>query len=175
YPTHWDMSYAAEGGKSGPILTSFPTDETVATPPEGLTAEAVWVGVGSNADLVGRDLHGKAVIIYSFFVPGGRSHSASDRSGIFNSNTLATKAGAALIIDVMGVPGNGQFNPEGAPEGPGSVPVMTISQDEGFMLRDMLAAGQKVQLSLNLAVEEKKDIPSEYIVATLPGMSDQVD
>ena len=175
FPTHWDMSYAAAGGKSGPILTGFPTDETVATPPEGITADAVWVGIGSNADLAGRDLRGKAVIIYSFFVPGGRSHSASDRSGIFDSNTLATKAGAAMIIDVMGIPGNGQFDPEGAPEGKSAVPTMAISQDEGFMLRDMLAAGQKVQLHLKLDIEIKKNVPDQDIVATLPGMSDQVD
>jgi hypothetical protein len=174
YPTHWETSYMT-GGVTKPLLTTFPTDETVATPPEGITADAVWVGIGSNADLVGRDLHGKAVIIYSFFVPGGRSHSASDRSGIFDSNTLATKAGAAMIIDVMGIPGNGQFNPEGAPEGPGSVPVMTVSQDEGFMLRDMIAAGQKVQIHLKLDIEIKKDVPDQDIVATLPGMSDQVD
>jgi Peptidase family M28 len=175
YPTHWDMSYAAAGGKSGAILTSFPTDETVATPPEGITADAVWVGIGSNADLAGRDLRGKAVIIYSFFVPGGRSHSASDRSGIFDSNTLATKAGAAMIIDVMGIPGNGQFDPEGAPAGKNAVPTMAISQDEGFMLRDMLAAGQKVQLHLKLDIDIKKNVPDQDIVAILPGMSDQVD
>jgi hypothetical protein len=175
YPTHWDMSYAAEGGKSGPILTGFPTDETVATPPDGITADAVWVGVGSNADFAGRDVRGKAVIVYSFFVPGGRSHSASDRAGIFDSNTLATKAGAAMIIDVMGIPGNGQFDPEGAPAGPGAVPVMAISQDEGFMLRDMLAAGQKIKLHLKLDIEIKKDVPDQDIVATLPGMSDEVD
>ena len=70
------MSYAAEGGRSGPILTGFPTDETVPTPPDGIIADAVWMGVGSNADFAGRDVRGKAVIIYSFFVPGGRSHSA---------------------------------------------------------------------------------------------------
>ena len=46
-----------------------------------------------------------------------------------------------MIINVMAVPGNGQFNPEGAPEGPDAVPTLTISQDEGFMLRDMLATG----------------------------------
>src|SRR5581483_12007353 len=115
-----------------------------------------WVGVGAAPDLAGRDLRGKAVLVYSFFVPGGRSHSASDRAGIFNSDTLATKAGAAMIINVMGIPGNGQFNPEGAPAGPDAVPTMTISQDEGFMLRDMLAAGQKLQIHLKLAVEVRR-------------------
>lgn len=172
YPTHWEMSYNT-GGKTGALLTSFPINETKATPKTGITAEAIWVGVGAAPDLQGRDLKGKAVLVYSTFVPGGRSHSASDRAGIFNSDTLVTKAGAAMIINVMAVPGNGQFNPEGAPSGADAVPTMTISQDEGFMLRDMLAAGQKVTLSLKLDIEERENIKSQNVYATLPGKTEE--
>ena len=39
------------------------------------------------------DLKGKAVMVYSTFVPGGRSHSASDRAGLFNSDTLGPGPG----------------------------------------------------------------------------------
>jgi hypothetical protein len=172
YPTHWEMSYSA-AGKTGSLLTTFPITETKATPKAGVTAEAIWVGVGAAPDLMGRDVKGKAVIIYSTFVPGGRSHSASDRAGIFNSDTLATKAGAAMIINVMAVPGNGQFNPEGAPSGADAVPTMTISQDEGFMLRDMLAAGQKLDISLKLDIEERENVKSQNVYAVLPGKSDE--
>ena len=172
YPTHWEAGYSA-GGKTGSLLTTFPINETVATPKAGITAEAVWVGIGSNADLVGRDLKGKAVIVYSIFVPGGRSHSASDRANLFNSDKLATEAGAAMIINVMAVPGNGQFNPEGAPTGAKAVPTMSISQDEGFLLRDMIASGQKVQISLKLDIEERENVASQNIYATLPGKSDE--
>ena len=147
----------------------FPIDGTKPTPAAGITAEAVWVGVGAAPDLIGRDLKGKAVLVYSTFVPGGRSHSASDRAGIFNSDTLVTKAGAAMIINVMAVPGNGQFNPEGAPEGPDAVPTLTISQDEGFMLRDMLAAGEQVQISVELDIEERTGLKTENVFAVLPG------
>src|SRR6202035_3349519 len=120
-----------------------------------------------------RDLKGKAVLIYSTFVPGGRSHSASDRAGLFNSDTLVTKAGAAMIINIMAVPGNGQFNPEGAPTGPDAVPTMTISQDEGFLLRDLLAAGEKVRLHLKLDIENRENVPSQNVYAILPGASDE--
>ena len=173
YPTKWEMSYSAGGAPMKPLLTTFPIDETKPTPADGITAEAVWVGVGAAPDFIGRDVKGKAVIVYSFFVPGGRSHSASDRAGIFNSDTLATKAGAAMIINVMGIPGNAQFNPEGAPSGPDAVPTMTISQDEGFMLRDMLAAGQKVNIHLKLNIETRANLQSQNVIATLPGMTDE--
>lgn len=172
YPTRLAASYRS-GEKSGELLTMYPIDGTKPTPPGGITADAVWVGVGAAPDLVGRDVKGKAVIIYSTFVPGGRSHSASDRAGLFNSNTLASKAGAAMVVNVMAVPGNGVFNPEGAPEGPDAVPTLTISQDEGFMLRDMLAAGQKVQLSVRLDIEHRTGLKTENVFAVLPGVSDE--
>jgi hypothetical protein len=172
YPTHWEGTYTA-GGKTGALLTLFPVNETRPTPPSGITAEAIWVGIGAAPDLLGRDLKGKAVIVYSTFVPGGRSHSASDRAGLFNSDTLVTRAGAAMIINVMAVPGNGQFNPEGAPTGPGAVPTMTISQDEGFLLRDLLATGQKVQISLTLDIAHRENVPSQNVYAVLPGASSE--
>jgi hypothetical protein len=172
YPTHWEGNYTA-GSRTGPLLTLFPINETKPTPAAGITAEAIWVGVGAAPDLLGRDLKGKAVLVYSTFVPGGRSHSASDRAGLFNSDTLVTKAGAAMIINVMAVPGNGQFDPEGAPAGPDAVPTMTISQDEGFLLRDLLASGQKVRISLKLDIEHRENVSSQNVYAVLPGASSE--
>ena len=99
-PTEWAVSYKASGGTTINLTTAFPVSGTKATGPAGLTADAVWVGIGSGADFIGRDVKGKAVVIYSTFVPGGRSHSASDRAGLFNSNTRAVQMGAALVINV---------------------------------------------------------------------------
>lgn len=130
----------------------------------------MWVGVGSGADFIGREVEGKAVVIYSVFVPGGRSHSASDRAGLFDANTRAAALGAALVVNVMGVPGNGQFQPEG---GLRDVPQFTLSMDEGFALRDRLAAGETIELSFRLEVDEPRNIATAYTVATLPGMSDE--
>ena len=137
-PTDWAASYRAADGSTTTLATAFPVARTKATGPRGITAEAVWVGVGSGADFLGRDVEGKAVVIYSVFVPGGRSHSASDRAGLFDANTRAVALGAALVVNVMGVPGNGQFQPEG---GLREVPQFTLSMDEGFALRDRERAG----------------------------------
>ena len=127
-PTDWAASYRAADGSTTTLATAFPVARTKATGPRGITAEAVWVGVGSGADFLGRDVEGKAVVIYSVFVPGGRSHSASDRAGLFDANTRAVALGAALVVNVMGVPGNGQFQPEG---GLREVPQFTLSMDQG--------------------------------------------
>ena len=96
-----------------PFVPSCLIASWLATGPRAITAEAIWVGIGAGADFIGRDVKGKAVVIYSTFVPGGRSHSASDRAGLFNANARAVQLGAALVVNVMAVPGNGQFQPEG--------------------------------------------------------------
>ncbi len=168
--TDWAASYRSDDGSTTALTTAFPVARTKTTGPRGVTAEAVWVGVGSGADFLGRDVEGKAVIIYSVFVPGGRSHSASGRAGLFDANAQAVDRGAAMVVNVMGVPGNGQFQPEG---GLGEVPHFTLSMDEGFALRDRLAAGETVELSFRLEADEPRDIATEYTVATLPGVSDE--
>ena len=93
-PTDWAASYRAGDGPATTLATAFPVARTRATGPRAITAEAVWVGVGSGADFIGREVEGKAVVIYSVFVPGGRSHSASDRAGLFDANTRAVALGA---------------------------------------------------------------------------------
>ena len=125
-----------------------------------------WLGSRTSLG----EVEGKAVVIYSVFVPGGRSHSASARTWLFDVNTRAANLGAALVVNVMGVPGNGQFQPEG---GLSQVPQFTLSMDEGFALRDRLATDERVELSFRLEVDEPRDIETAYTVATLPGMSDE--
>jgi hypothetical protein len=169
-PTDWAASYAAADGSRIQLTTAFPVALTKATGPEAITAEAVWVGIGAGVDFIGRDVRGKAVVIYSVFVPGGRSHSASDRAGLFDANTRAVELGAAMVVNVMGVPGNGQFQPEG---GLSQIPQFTLSMDEGFALRDRLDQGESVELTFRLEVPALVDVATEYTIATLPGMSDE--
>ncbi len=169
-PQSWAASYSSSSGARIELTTVFPVAGTRATGPEGLSAEAVWVGIGAEPDFIDRDVKGKAVIIYSTFVPGGRSHSASDRSGLFNANTRAQELGAAMVINVMAVPGNGMFQPEG---GLRRIPQMTVSQDEGFALRDRLGKGEKITVTLNLNVPPLKNVETAYTIATLPGQSNE--
>ncbi len=172
HPTFWEASYSWPGG-SVELQTVFPAGETAAAPAGGIRAEAVWVGVGAEADFLGRDVEGKAVVIYSTFVPGGRSHSASDRAGIFDANTRASELGAALIVNVMAVPGNGHFNPLGAPSADYGIPVVTVSQDEGFALRDRLGTGERVEIALRLEIEIRRGVETANVFARLPGASEE--
>ncbi len=50
---------------------------------------------------------------------------------------------------------------------------MTISQDEGFALRDRLGAGEKVTFTLHLNAPEVTNVETAWTMATLPGASDE--
>ncbi len=169
-PVSWRASYVVDGLEIS-LPSAFPVGETAPTPPEGISAEAVWVGIGAEPDFLDRDVRGKAVVIYSTFVPGGRSHSASSRARIFNANQRASERGAAMIINVMAVPGDGRFNPLGAPSAEYGVPLITVSQDEGFRLRDVLGSGAGVEVRLKLDIEIRKNVETANVVARLPGAS----
>jgi hypothetical protein len=131
-PSDFGASYKTADGKTIERQTVFPTSETKATPPEGITAEAVWVGIGAGADFIGRDVKGKAAVIYSTFVPGGRSHRQATGPP-FNLNARAVQLWCSRRPEHHGGAGNGLFQPEG---GLRDVPQFTLSQDEGFALRD---------------------------------------
>ena len=75
-----------------------------------------------------------------------------------------------MVVNVMGVPGNGQFQPQG---GISEVPHFTLSMDEGFALRERLDRGESVNLSFRLEVEIVRNLETEYTIATLPGVSDE--
>jgi hypothetical protein len=79
-PSGWNLSYGSSNGARIDLGTAFPVSGTKGTSPEGIVAEAIWLGIGAAPDFLDRDVKGKAVVIYSTFVPGGRSHSASDRA-----------------------------------------------------------------------------------------------
>ena len=170
FPTALAASFTVDG-KSEKLATIFPIAETKATPAAGITADAIWVGLGTEADFIGRDVKGKAVVVYSVLTPGGRNHSAGDRSGAYNAINRANEKGAAMVISVMGLPGNALFEPEGADRT--IVPSMTLSQDEGYVLRDLLGAGKRVTISLKLTIEDRENLKSANVFGTLPGASDE--
>ena len=122
YPESWKAE-ASLGGTTTTLKSTFPINGTVGTAAAGVSASAVWVGLGTAADLKGRDIKDKAVFIYSIPTPGGRDHSAAWNGAMRRAN----EGGAALVFVIMGFPGNAISNPEGA-EGT-RVPTFTISLD----------------------------------------------
>jgi hypothetical protein len=53
------------------------------------------------------------------------------------------------------------------------VPHFTVSQDEGFALKDRLDRGEKIVMRFRLVVPDLRNVRTEYTIATLPGISDE--
>jgi hypothetical protein len=165
YPTAWAAEFTA-GGKTAALKSAFPITES--PPTQGrVSAPVVWVGLGTAADFRGRDVAGKAVMIYSIATPGGRDHSA-DWSGAVKR---ADEAGAAIIMVEMGFPGDSQSEPEGAVGA--RAPTITITPDDANLIRDQLDANVEVELHLKLDTEEREGLETGNVWGVLPGASDE--
>jgi hypothetical protein len=166
YPDSWKADLTVAGATTA-LKTTFPINGTVGTLPDGISAQAVWVGLGTAADLRGRDVKGKAAFVYSIPTPGGRDHSAAWNGAIRRVN----EAGAAIVFVVMGFPGNSISNPEGA-EGT-RAPTFTISQDEGNAIREALEKGDEVSVRLTADIKEKEGLKTGNVWGVLPGTTDE--
>jgi hypothetical protein len=165
-PKAWSVS-ASGGGKTMEVTTAQPTYQAVATPSGGLDVEAVYVGLGSDADLnTAKDLHGKAVLFYSIDL-------ASRHVGVAdNAIRRIEERGAAAILVAQGLPGNlkTQFYPVNS-----KVPTFSLGQDDGFKLRDLIAASgtTPARIKIRLDVDMTPNLKSATIWGSLPGTTDE--
>src|SRR5262245_5985436 len=165
-PRSWSVS-ASAAGKTLDIPTAQPTYQGVATPPEGLDLEAVYVGLGSDADIaLSKDVRGKAAVFYSTDL-SSRHQGISD-----NAIRRLGERGAAAIFIVLGVPGNlrTQFYPVGS-----KVPTFSVGQRDGLAVRDLIAqaGSQPARIKLRLQVDMVPNLKSATIWGSLPGRTDE--
>ncbi|MET0215116.1 MAG: hypothetical protein ABW292_19045, partial [Vicinamibacterales bacterium] len=97
-PQSWEVSVTS-GGKTLKMESAQPNYSSVATPPAGLDLEGVYVGLGSEADYVGKDVRGKAVFVFTQVgLQLGQDWTALAKR--------ADAKGAAAYIEVDMLPGN---------------------------------------------------------------------
>ena len=97
FPQSWEVSVTS-GSKTLRLETARPFYRSSGTPAEGLDLEAVYVGLGSEADFAPHEVRGKAV--FSFSMLGVKSEDALRR---------ADAKGAAVVFDVHMLPGNMRY------------------------------------------------------------------
>ncbi len=150
------------GNETLELVSAQPVYRSPGTPPVGLELEAVYVGLGREADFRGRDVTGKAVFTYSMF--GMIDHGAVDR---------AAAAGAAVIFDAHMLPGNMRYQAYPARTG---VPTFTLGGDDGFAVERLIASappGEPVQVRVRLDVEMVPDLRTSIVWGSLPGLTDE--
>ena len=160
-PRSWAVTVTA-GGKTMELESAQPAYRASPTPPQGLDLEAVYVGLGSEADFAGRDVRGKAV--FAFRMPLSSSEEALQR---------ADSRGAAAVFNVPMLPGNMRY--QAYPSGT-EAPVFTLGSDDGYAVRELIAQaldGEAPRVTINLDVELTPDLETALVWATLPGRTDE--
>jgi hypothetical protein len=158
FPGDYSVTVSS-GGKSIELTSAQPFYRTSGTPAGGLDLEAVYVGMGREADFQGRDVRGKAVFTYSML---GMPE--------VNAWQLAEEKGAALVFDAQMLPGNLRY--QAYPSGT-DVPGFALGGDDAEAVLEMFNSGQPVRVRANLEARMVPNLKSALVWATLPGASDE--
>ncbi len=167
YPTSWEVSLTG-GGQTIPLQTAYPWWGSRNL--EGtLQLEPVWVGLGTPADFLGRDVHGKAVFVYSFPTPGGLNHTARWSGAV----ERARANGAAAVFMILGIPGNVTAHPTGKDPQPWTDLTFSLGMEDGRRVRQMIENGLSPHVSMRLQVEARHDLDTQSVWGVLPGTTDE--
>ena len=164
FPRTYSVTLRA-GSTTFEVVSAQPVYRATGTSPGGLELEAAYVGLGREADYIGRDVQGKAVFLYSMLgLPDSRQEAAI---------RLATARGAAAIFNVQMLPGNMRYQ---AYPKPTNVPTFTVGGDDGFAVHDLIATAppdRPVRVSVRLDVESVPDLETAIVWGSLPGTTDE--
>src|SRR5262245_50428956 len=161
FPQKWDVTVTG-GAKTITLDSAQPDYRAAALPAGGIEVEAVYGGLGSAADLAGKDLKGKAVFIYTML-------------GMHNEDAVkrADDRGAAAIFEVDMQPGNMRYQ---AYPSNTKAPAFTVGSDDGLAVRDLIGSlppGQTVRVKATLDVEMVPNLKTALVWGTLPGATDE--
>ena len=162
-PRRWDITFE-RNGQSFTLESARPPQGAASTPSEGLEFDLVWVGLGSEADYLGRDVGGKAVLILDLPRPGTLRHSIRTEGAV----ERAYERGAGAVGIVYGISDNfAVWQRTG--DGPG----FNIGYEDGLQLRDMLGHGDRLSVRLGMDSAMVEGLQAASVWGTLPGASDE--
>jgi len=143
------------------------------TPPEGITAPIEYVGMGSRAELRGRDLTGKIALLYVRCWEGVLMH-----SGHLASARIAKLTNAAGIILWLDLPGNAQYAAQlWGMDGPMTdLPWVNVGFQDGLYLRKLIEHSDPEEppiVNLTITGTRTSDGTSQNLIAELPGTTDE--
>ena len=155
-PESWEVSISS--GKTLHLDSAQPDYGSAGTSPEGLDVEAIYAGLGSEADFAGKDVRGKAV--FTFNMLGLKPEGAPKR---------ADAKGAAVVFEVDMLPGNLRY--QAYPSGT-RAPAFTVGSDDGYAARDLIAEAAPTKpphVKVRLDVKQVQNLKTALVWGKLPG------
>ncbi len=156
-------------------ITAF---SSATTPPEGLEAELIYVGDGTAAELNGRDIQDKIVLLRGRTQPSALLNSARTAYSRLATGVYGKPAGVVVWWDVPNAEQvAGRIGGPGGGDDIGlALPWTSIGDDAGLYLRkllDRVTKGNPVNVQLNVQghMESGEQRISGNTYAVLPGQS----
>jgi hypothetical protein len=158
-PMTWDVAVTANG-QTVHLDSAQPDYEANSLPQTDL--DAVYIGLGTEADFMGKDVKGKAVFLTSML-------------GVTNERAVkrADDKGAAVIFEVNMLPGNARY--QAYPSGT-KAPAFTVGNDDGTAARKLIeaaGAGVPAKVRVSLDVQKIPNLKTALVWGTLPGATDE--
>jgi peptidase M28-like protein len=171
FPQSWELS-ASSGGRAVALKTAQPTLRSPGTSERGIDADAVYVGLGSPAELKRVDVKGKVAFVYSTPTPSALRHSASTDGTM----RRLQESGAAAVVMILGLPGNVTtqlWGSHGEEQTLDPVPTFSIGSEDGLAVQRMLESDQPVKVHVALRVQTRTGLKPEALWGVLPGATDE--
>ena len=159
----WELTFTS-AGKTYTFESARPSAGVDATPPSGRELDVIWLGTGSAADYLGRDVKGKAVIVQDYLTPGVLNQSITYEQTV----QRAYERGAAAVGIVYGVADNFAVW-----EGTRGRPGFQIGAEDGKALRELLGQGRPVTLNYRIDSQMRSGLTSASVWGTLKGTTDE--
>ena len=160
-PQTWEVVVTG-AGKTVRLESAQPFYGANALPAGGIDVEAVYAGLGSEADFAGKNVSGKAVFVFN--QTGLRDEGAVRR---------ADAKGAVVVFEVDMLPGNMRY--QAYPSGT-QAPAFTVGSDDGYAARDVIAAmpaGQAARVKASFEMRRVPDLKTSLVWGALAGVTDE--
>jgi hypothetical protein len=162
-PQSWN-AVLTSGEKTLNLTSAQPGYNANPLPAGGLDLDVVYVGLGTEADFLGRDVKGKAVFLSHMW-------GLQDEVGV-EAARRADRLGAAVIFAASMMPGNMRYQHYGYGT---KAPVFVIGNDEGVAARELLEAPKDnpIRVKVSLDTEMVPNQTTSVVWGTLPGATDE--
>ncbi|MDP6414534.1 MAG: hypothetical protein QGG54_05830 [Gammaproteobacteria bacterium] len=102
----WDIGFTA-GEEEFTLVSARPPEKATSTPAGGLEFELVWLGTGTEADYLQRDVTGKAVLIQDIPRPGTLRHSIRTEDAVERAYaTVQRRSASSTVFPITSQYGN---------------------------------------------------------------------
>lgn len=150
-------------------IDTFPTWFSGSTPPDGITAEVVYVGFGTKNEFDEVDVKDKIALIEGKMI---LNFFPTHNEAVFNTIGVAKKKGALAVICTNGSPLDAIAYV--VPIQGCDLPVLSISSPDGTYLKHLCTRFQKKLITKLVSISKTGPATSNTIIGTLPGKTDDI-